>query len=168
MGEFFKGWRRKAGLVTLAMALVLMVAWMRSAIICDELMIPYRGSLHFIDSRNGRLEWTRLIPSPVRWGEYDPYKYPIAWISFPVPGELDIEDLWAGCDVEWKWELGGFEFVLEAIGESGDRNKRESWAIPYWSLVLPLTLLSAWLILVKARNEKRTRAPIDSRSHEGQ
>ena len=30
MGEFFKGWRRKAGLVMLAMACLLSLAWLRS------------------------------------------------------------------------------------------------------------------------------------------
>ena len=41
MGEFFKGWRRKVGVVTLAMALVFMGGWVRSLVIDDFMEFPF-------------------------------------------------------------------------------------------------------------------------------
>jgi amino acid transporter len=37
--EFFRGWRCKAGLVTLVMAILLLVVWIRSIVIKDEMLI---------------------------------------------------------------------------------------------------------------------------------
>ena len=104
VGEFFKGWRRKAGLVTLAMACVLAVAWMRSYVIEDRIVLSTTpgasgqhapGAANMIASRQGKL-----------------------WL--------------------YHWMAAGLE----------------EFAVPYWSLVLPLTLLSAWLILAKPRKAK--------------
>ena len=41
MREFFRGWRRKTGLATLAMACVLTVLWMRSHLVQDELLFCF-------------------------------------------------------------------------------------------------------------------------------
>ena len=49
MGDFFRGWRRKTGMVTQAMACVFMAAWVRSGSIEDDL-----GSSVY--SRNGAIE----------------------------------------------------------------------------------------------------------------
>ena len=52
MREFFQGWRRKTGCVTLFMALAVLAAWGRSQISADTLTIPlageaqYQASLH--------------------------------------------------------------------------------------------------------------------------
>jgi len=37
MGDFFKGWRRKAGCVTLVMACTFAAAWVRSFIVEDRM-----------------------------------------------------------------------------------------------------------------------------------
>lgn len=56
MREFFKGWRRKVGCVTLLMALLLAVGWVRSYQ-DQEIVIEYRGQSanYFIHSREGIL-----------------------------------------------------------------------------------------------------------------
>ncbi|MEK6262669.1 MAG: hypothetical protein AABP62_29075 [Planctomycetota bacterium] len=95
VGEFFKGWRRKAGLVTLVMACVLGVGWMRSMVIRDAFRIPNQIT---IDSVEGQF-----------------------WVG--LPGDL--------------------------LGESYHFR-----IIPYWWAVLPLTLLSAWLIVRKRPKAK--------------
>ena len=94
MGEFFRGWRRKAGLVTLAMACLLTVAWMRSCVTLDEFLL---------ESLDG-------------------------WI---VSSDQTIQ------------------FESSVSDASGMVGIGTIWSVPYWSLVLPLTLLSAWLILIK-------------------
>lgn len=59
MGEFFKGGRRKAGCVVLAMALVIAVEWLRSYYNQENLTV-YRGQeSYLIHSREGRLYWMR-------------------------------------------------------------------------------------------------------------
>ena len=44
MREFFKGWRRKAGCVTLVMVLLLTSAWIRSYVAGDVLRVEFRDS----------------------------------------------------------------------------------------------------------------------------
>lgn len=43
MGDYFKLWRRKIGVVTLLMACVFMVAWMRSLIATDSVTLPFKN-----------------------------------------------------------------------------------------------------------------------------
>ena len=54
--EFFRGWRRKAGCVTLVMALVCVAGWVRSQMIADSAIVGFGpfGYIHII-SRHGRL-----------------------------------------------------------------------------------------------------------------
>lgn len=40
MGNFFNGWRRKIGVVTLGMACVVLSLWMRTIDMFDQLKIP--------------------------------------------------------------------------------------------------------------------------------
>ncbi len=132
MGEFFRGWRRKAGLVTLAMALLLMAGWLRSYVIQDVLSINENRTLRLIvsfnghfNSFNGHLNWERLTPSVF-----------LPTSSMPV--------------VRWR----SFPFNNPAVW----RNSRALlWTVPYWAFVLPLTLLSAWLILIKPRPAKAAK-----------
>ena len=44
----------------------------------------------------------------------------------------------------------GFHFAKSTI-DPPDRGNLAIWIIPYWSIVIPLTLLSAWLLLSKQR-----------------
>ena len=47
------------------------------------------------------------------------------------------------------------EVGRDVLGNGGMPIDEAEWCrIPYWSLVLPLTLLSAWLILAKPRKAK--------------
>ncbi len=100
MGEFFRGWRRKTGLITLAMAFALFILWMRSYVVRDQInLMYYRDDVYSLRSDKAAI---RIV-----------YRSPIAMDSM-----IDEE---------------------------------ETFIYPYWSLVLPLTALSAWLILVKLR-----------------
>jgi len=71
MGEFFKGWRRKTGIVTLVMALLSGSLWMRSYrwgeyIACPVARIDSEeGSISFSRS-NGELVWGTFAVSPGR------------------------------------------------------------------------------------------------------
>ena len=123
MGEFFKGWRRKAGLVTLAMACLLMVGWMRSLVKCD--------ALWFVVGNRQQMMWSMDSC--------------IAWESDPV----DSKEFWEMRTYDRS--DSGYAALCWEVREEVDS---PMWKVPYWSLILLLTLLSAWLIFAKPRKSK--------------
>jgi len=71
MGEFFKGWRRKLGVVALALACVLSAGWARSLVERDALIRINAHDTHGMVSADGCLQWARIWPDinygPSRW-----------------------------------------------------------------------------------------------------
>jgi hypothetical protein len=128
MREFFQGWRRKAGTVTLVLALAVAGIWMRSRIVCDTLQFKFRGRLHDIVSYSNQT-------SGVSWKYELEFPEVMDWGSVPLK-EVDVDDI--------EGTLANYREAYRDLGFS-------EWHIPYWSLVLPLTLLSAYLILGKPR-----------------
>ncbi|MDB5346665.1 MAG: hypothetical protein JWP89_5042 [Schlesneria sp.] len=118
MHTFFHGWRRKAGLVTLVMALALTGMWIRSHDVWIAIWFPC-GSWHYcLISADGNLSWCSL-------------------------NKTDFEQLLDDC-------MGGrYGFHGCGICTSLYRFGHEIPTIPHWFLVIPLTLLSAYLILWK-------------------
>ncbi|HEY4258606.1 MAG TPA: hypothetical protein VGM98_00540 [Schlesneria sp.] len=107
MHEFFRGWRRKAGIVTLVTAGVMFVVWMRS--------------LTTYDAIHCKLPW---VSSSSEDREYD-------------------SDILASFD--------GMLLNRRVFSAPEGFRDEDIWAIPHWSIVLPLTLLSAYLLLWKPR-----------------
>jgi hypothetical protein len=107
MHTFFHGWRRSAGVVLLVVALVLMVGWIRSDIVFDQVVVA--GNL--VISNSGCLVWIWM-------GWHDPDLNILHWYS----------DTASPFDEDWY------------LGTDGVR-------LPYWALAIPLTLLSAYLLL---------------------
>ena len=148
VGEFFKGWRRKAGLVTLVIACVVAIGWMRSYTTKEEVLIPAIRRQHAVLSADGMLFW-------MAWEEKSPR---LQWMSVPLlaPGPHDVYtrhfptsmlslmDLSIVVD-EQHLIIRGSDLSLPAYSRS---------VIGYWLLAIPLTLLSAWLILAKPRKAK--------------
>ena len=101
MFNYFRGWRRKAGLVTLLMACVFAAGWVRSLTEIDRLGL-FGG-------------WV------CSWG-----------------GSMRLVEV---------------SFITTQIGGASVRAAQLTpfFSIPYWMIVLPLTLLSAWLLLSKPR-----------------
>lgn len=137
MGEFFKGRRRKAGLVMLAMACVLMVGWVRSLFDADQLSIPSKEARYFVESSMGELRV---------------YRFPAVFAYNPTHSNSDMHSTWS---------LPGIEAWTGTVYSLTDPVDKP-W-IPfdlivfrYWVLTWPLTLLSAWLILVKPRAKKES------------
>ena len=128
MRAFFKGWRRKVGCVTLVMACVLATGWVRSCVATDCVELQTGQRFFGIGSC---CEYLILVKCSESRG-FQPFV---------------------------NWEFDGIEPV-EHDDSSGrmiytwvtpHRTPNECSLIPYWSLVLPLTLLSAYLILCKPR-----------------
>ena len=147
MGNFFKGWRRKIGLLTLAIALVFMGGWMRGqskadcvvlrigkSVLCnfasDQFGLRFVWSNRFDNPSSFSTEWTSqsLDRMPKRTGPLDENKPSYEW---------KVCGVHIGSD---EAELPRMRFVV--------------CVVPYWYVILPLTLLSGWLILATPRKLK--------------
>jgi hypothetical protein len=127
MHTFFHGWRRTAGCVALVVACALMALWMRSLCFCSSLTMPVASnSAETWVSIDGRLVWCAE-------SEYEP---PYQWHDGP-PQTL------ANMNVTLDWTYFGFA--------RGSWNGDPFISLSYWSIVLPLTLLSAYLLLWKPK-----------------
>lgn len=126
MREFFHGWRRKAGCVTLVMACAIAGLGMRSRISYDIASFAFNSRQHQIVSIDSRLEWRafNLEPSSVGFNR---------WTS------VDAGDLVAYLV---RYDFWQFEH---------SQRHAEKWASPDWVLVVPFTVLSAYLLLWKPR-----------------
>ena len=149
MREFFKGWRRKAGCVTLVMACMLMAGWVRSLIIRDEITVhgsPRQTGV----SMDGFVTWSRFAP--------DAIKTEVTWTAKEITSQVRKESRRHG-SYDWKWECCGFLFgTITTKSTWWSRgieftNTEDYWQVPYWSATVPLTLLSGFLILWKPRKK---------------
>ena len=82
MREFFKGWRRKAGVILLVMACVVTAVWIRSSIVVDFMHFEIGDRFYVVVSRRGVLAWD--------FGEYgiDDQRAGFGWRTHEAP--LDI------------------------------------------------------------------------------
>ena len=270
MGDYFRSWRRKIGVVTLGMACVFAGGWVRSFIIADSVIVPYITSLHFLDSFGGHIEYRRLktssvtdgqahmipvevrsgigvhqiahmpalsatgdsvhqattepasggsitiieTPTPSTDGDSVPTTNiiaieslhltgptpapsaeggsaqmkagiasggliavsitpsanhpPIQWITTNAVAKTDPFD---GMPIVQHWQLCGFGYFLKRLyiaeksGVLKPLYETESWTIPYWSITIPLTLLSAFLLLSKPQksNQQKITDPVPER-----
>ena len=172
MGEFFKGWRRKAGLVMLAMACLLSLAWLRSYEKNDRIdgLIAARLVHGYFVSTNGDMNFVRRFPLPddnavnllhlkswISWRtERAQPTHPVLLgrtTAYDAQSGIASPDCWNEFKVAWRFDFAGFH-----CGEGRHRSWHswdvQFWVFPYWSITLPMTLLSAWLILIKPRKAK--------------
>lgn len=96
MREFFKGWKRKVGWITLGVACAYLTGWVA---------------------------------------------------SYLFPGEMRLFDAMLSSNF-------GTIYLVVFLSPSGYTEHLWYCSIDYWHVVLPLTLLSAWLLLSKPRQAK--------------
>lgn len=159
MSSVFKGWRIKVGILILAVALVFMTGWIRSRSTSDMLMYPAgKNTIGCLVSATGSLVWqtTKMAPQPaelenVVWiGPTSP-----TWQTSPISGDSGNDD--SGLKWRW-WGFGVSESPPEATEEVG--MSTTFVFIPYWSIVIPMTLISAYL-LIQPRSGERKRIEND-------
>jgi hypothetical protein len=166
MGEFFNGWRRKIGLAALLMALALMGGWVRSLNRCERFSFETNEyNYNWLGSFNASIAWQQVTPvDTLLWSQMYKKSGPMLFNEVAVAtSEKAIADLLCGEDqFEWKHRYCGF-----AIGEFKQKFSLSAvhltiWKLSYWSVVIPLTLLSAFLLLKKPRtsNQKKIIEPI--------
>jgi hypothetical protein len=148
MREFFRGWRRKLGSVTLVMACGLTLLAVRSYLITDIWTAPVFGDAHYVLSGQGAISWSRQLgfATLVSYSHgtiVHPSNRYYKWTKWGAPWEP--EPSWT-CD--WQYGIGYLAVGShEMVGGAHTR----WWQAAHWHLVLPLTLLSAYLILWKPR-----------------
>ena len=154
MGEHFHGWRRKVGAVTLALALVFMVGWIRSFSEVDQIeFLKDAQTLHVVYSCPAGIGWTmcreiRVVPKfTVGIGKFNSRTfhsnnhngaYPFGWNAKP-----------------WESDWLGFRKISVYIEKGTTLEALKIWIVAYASIVIPLTLLSGFLLFGKRRSESR-------------
>ncbi|MBS0201249.1 MAG: hypothetical protein JSS49_00010 [Planctomycetes bacterium] len=134
MREFFSGWRRKAGVVSLVMACAFSTGWLRSIYRKDVIELP-----KWIGVNASILSLEQSMAYHFYENEMPPGRL---WISFSI----DHSEIEAAREL-FRWRWGGFGYISTSA--------LRCYLLPYWSITIPLTILSAYLILWKPR--KRTR-----------
>jgi hypothetical protein len=154
MQSFFHGWRRKVGVVTLVVACAFTAGWVRSSTNSDALQVGFGKRIFWIESVHG---WVQSTFASVKTGGVDQY--------FITPNTFNF----AGKTVKNANHplLGEFDYKSETylVGHPSPfvpnpgppvSTHQTRVKVPYWSIAIPLTLLSAWLLLSKPRAAKPT------------
>jgi len=161
MGDIFRGWRRKVGVVTLLTALVFMGGWLRSLVTINRFTIKSDGyNFNWLASFNGSIAWQRVVPVDAsKWStdinEFVPelFQSTAEGVAEYVLGALlGNEDKF-----EWKHRLFGFEIGEYQQEEALEAVRVTIWKIQYWSITIPLTLISLWLLVSKPRKSTQQK-----------
>jgi len=140
MWSYFRGWKRKIGVVTLLFTSVLTAGWTRSCFVEDRLVF-FDGSGVSIVSRDQQIsrlqEASDMVDIRRGWPAWRSTNKDARKVRFPTS----------------KYSFLGFGREEEQFGYYfGIR-----YFVPYWSIVAPLTLLSAWCLLTKPRTKPATK-----------
>ncbi len=159
MGDYFKPGRRKIGCVTLVLASLFMAGWVRSSFFIEGVVIPLgmKSSASLVSS-DSSLIWLTQQGDGF-------FCYP----NIVSRRFSDIDDrIFENPLFEWRWKRCGF-----GIGASVDGTKQVGnqmiqmtpgtvAVVPCWSVTIPLTFISLWLLLSKPlkSNQMKTSEPI--------
>jgi hypothetical protein len=131
MQTFFHGWRRKMGVVALVMACLVTGLWVRTLFFADQFCFVIGDRKHYINSGQSGLTWLSIDRSPM-----------LEWHTV-IPAE-EFEQI--------KLSRPLTQSLNETFAILTDRGTNPACRyLLYWWLALPLTLLSAYLILWKPR-----------------
>lgn len=166
MFEYFRGWKRLAGLITLVLACVLSAVWFRSDSANDTISIPISHTeyLQFASS-NQRLifGFIRVTPINPEWRQRIPL-----WMTNPV-------EISGVRRKQWRFlKLGNhlldkyFDKDRPNVGMGRDWKRIQTGSgelttdyqyisTMYWWFVIPLTMLSGWLLLSKRRQQTKPK-----------
>lgn len=146
--KFLRGPKRKAGIVTLLMTITLASGWVKSFEEQDEIVFMGVDSHHRIVSKYGSIGWASIRPGPTeRTAQY----WSAERLRDDEPPHLRFSDwtFWLDYEPEHIVVNGWMQF---GFGVAFDQQKLPGrtlrlWIVPYWSIVIPSTLLSAYLLI---------------------
>ena len=150
MWEFIRGWKRKVGIVTLLMACVVMVEWIRS--MTNSTQFSIRTEKHAcvgIRSANqvfGFFYWRFNDPS-MNWDAYGHVEF----VVYPFAEQPGLKNWPDGIS---RWRIGDFGWQDSSIGPN---HRMVEFIAPHWCIAVPLTLISLWLLLSKPRPSNQTK-----------
>lgn len=158
MRDFFRGWKHKAGCLTLMLACVFAAGWVRSRSQYDLVMLPWQDDTYCIESAWGAMDFGRLTVHDNRTRA--------TWKSDPISATtwrwrdqhgnpMLVDHLSEVEEIEWRWDWGGFHFGAGNTGQS----RGVDFIFPYWSFAVPLTLVSAILLFSKSRQPQPPTGP---------
>ncbi|WP_373651668.1 hypothetical protein [Schlesneria sp. DSM 10557] len=162
MRELLWGWRRKAAILTLILACSVTFIWFRSFFVLQVLNIPIAADEYFqVCSTSRNVSFSRM--SITRTGEHARSQVKL-WYSGNIEQQhglsRNLVHLQIGKMSCYSWQapskmLDGVPFKM-SVGTTGAMYQAEGTcrAIPHWSIVLPLTLISASLLLSKPSSQK--------------
>jgi hypothetical protein len=153
MREIFHGWRRKLGCITLLLALALTGLWIRSRSTLDEFHLwKQQQTSVIVASEKACLVLGRLwnVSPSIVLGPYIEMDRERTISGGRIVHAADLE-------IESRWGSDGLGLVkrFQQPPLSVKNIKLDLLIIPYWCVVWPLTLLSAWLLLSKPRQSRR-------------
>lgn len=147
MREFFRGWRRKVGVVTLMMACVFAAGWVRSLTSTDGFQWNLKAfGFGAMSTHNSVAVIFGILDEPFGW-------------SLPefMSGRFStIDEQFKGLD--WRWGFAGIRFGRDPTPATS----AFVCVAAYSWVVLPLTLTSAVLLLKKPQQSTpmKTTIPI--------
>lgn len=152
MYDFFRGWRRKVGGVSLILACGLMVGWIRSGIKFDAASININHQMLIVVSAGSRIHLVRITHE-----EAQPFFSSVSddleetgGFTVNPQGSRTFDPKLLADNVNWTWRWGDFEILDVTESDNSSR-----WlSIPYWICVFPLTALAALLIYGRASAKK--------------
>ena len=160
MFEYFRGWKRKAGLVTLLMACVFAACWIRSTLVQTTVSFPTGfTTFHEIIVGYGAIVWGRMFfrPGEVQRGS--------EWTETKLTKGVDSAFELLDDDTPWSVRFLGFGVsnfsVPNDLAESqqNDPIGISLVVIPFWLINFPIAAVSAWLLLSKRRQPTKPEPP---------
>ena len=143
MGEFFRGWNRKSGVVTLLVAVVLMGLWLRSSFLKDFLTVSVGGD-RFLSMASFP---ESLVLAIIRTSDPNIAAQAPAWGTETV--KVDDKSPWDDSETQWIWRFRPFGYC--EVSRHDQDFDVGMFFFPLWSIVIPLTALSTYLLLSKPR-----------------
>jgi hypothetical protein len=172
MTEFFKGWLRQCGLVTLLFALAFMSLWVRSTVRVDEFAVLKQDHLlvRLVSQKDGlRLELYRStgrlivdgslisVASEVSgyWGT--PFHYTLEHPKSFSPVTLLNRPAVNSHPIEWWFRSQGVGIGQCMPANLDGTTRLDLWLIPHRFIVIPLTVLSAFFLLFRPSKSVRMK-----------
>jgi hypothetical protein len=149
MGEFFRGWRRKAGCITLVLACLVMYPWVRSLRYFDAYHIPVGSTTSVCIMSVAGSATVNCDVHEEGDNEASEQHYKLSDFNAQIydwfDGFSQFGNFMKVFRLKWRWSGFGMGTCLDGP------HLHSLVAIPYWSIILPLTGISAWLLLTKPR-----------------
>ena len=140
MFEYFRGWRRKTAILALLIACLLAGLMVRSLSWSDSI---YAENIH-LESFRGRV-FVKIFLTRFQFR-----------FSYRSRDNRGIVDAYADPHIQslWKWRRWGLAYEFE--------DSTVKFMFPIWSAVIPLALLSTWLLLSKRRPSRLSEKTVEA------